>query len=69
MKRTSTLSLISLFLLSSCSVDKQGLYNNFNKSVFACDKQAVQYREACLEQKNKEQSYDEYKTHHKQLQN
>ena len=66
-KMPIALSLIFILLLSACSLDKQGLYESQNKNVFACDKQAVQYREACREQKNKAPSYDEYKTQHKQL--
>jgi hypothetical protein len=61
-----TNSLLFLFLITGCSTNEE-LYNEYNKDVFSCDKQAAQHREACIDHINKNKSYDEYRQQRKAL--
>jgi hypothetical protein len=59
--------LLFLGLLSACSLDKKGLYQDYQKDPFSCDKQPVQYREECFKQIHDTPSYEDYQNQRKEL--
>ncbi len=57
---------LAITKITGCSTAK-AFYNENNKDIFACDKQPVQHREACLQQIENAPSYEDYQKQRRQL--